>query len=303
MYRSLLFLPGNNPNMLINGDILGADAVIFDLEDAVSPREKDAARILVRNVLQSLRYGHVGTIVRINAVDDTDDWRRDLEEVVPCRPSAVMLVKVPDAAYVRTVSQTLGELEARFGVEAGAIHMIPLIEKTEGLENAFSIASADSRVEGLVLGAEDLTADMRCARTKEGKEIFYARSRMVSAGRAAGVEVYDTPFTDVYDDESFLKDAALAKSLGFSGKAAISPQHVRAINRLFSPTDKEIAYALEVLEAIEEGKRLGKGAVSLRGKMIDAPIVDRAKQVLETDRRIKEKERINEKDRNGGKRA
>ena len=132
----------------------------------------------------------------------------------------------------------------------------------------------------LFLGAEDLTADLRCKRTKEGREIEYARTRLVTAARAAGVDVYDTPFTDVNDDEGIRVDAALAKALGFTGKASISPRHVEAINQVFSPTEKEIDYAYEVMDAIRRAKAQGKGAVALYGKMIDAPIVARAEQTI-----------------------
>lgn len=287
MRRSMLFLPGNSPGMLVSGDILGADAIILDLEDAVAPDEKDAARILVRGALTALDYSRVEVIIRINSVDDNNFWQRDLDEVVPLRPSLIMPTKVSDADYVRTVADYIGQVEERHGIPAGTVQLMPLIETAIGLENAFSIATADPRVTALFLGAEDLTADLRCARTKEGSEIAYARSRMVSAARAAGIGVYDTPFTDVNDDPGLMVDAQLAKSLGFSGKAAISPRHVKGINQVFSPTQEEIDYAHEVLEVIEEAKAQGKGAISLYGKMIDAPIVLRAAQVLAMEQAIK----------------
>ena len=148
------------------------------------------------------------------------------------------------------------------------------------MENAFSIPAASERILGLFLGGEDLTADLRCKRTKEGKEIDYARQRVVCAARAAGVEAFDTPFTDVNDDQGLWDDARYAKSLGFTGKASISPRHVTGITAVFSPTAAEIAYAQEVLAAIADAKRQGRGAISLHGKMIDAPIVTRAQQTL-----------------------
>ena len=157
---------------------------------------------------------------------------------------------------------------------------MPLIETAAGVENSFAIASSTKRVQALFLGAEDLTADLQCKRTKEGREIEYARTRLVVAARAAGVQVYDTPFTDVNDDEGILVDAQLAKALGFNGKASISPRHVEVINAVFSPTQKEIDYAYEVMEAIETAKAQGKGAIALHGKMIDAPIVARAQQTI-----------------------
>ena len=280
MRRSMLFLPGNAPTMIMNGNFLGADAVIFDLEDAVAPAEKDAARILVGNVLGAVPFDRVETVVRINSTD-TPYWQMDLQAVVPQKPDIIMLPKTSCAQDVEQVDDYLTELEKQLNMEQGTIKLMPLIETALGIENAYAIASSRSRVTALFLGAEDLTADLRCKRTKEGREIEYARSRMVNAARAAGVDVYDTPFTDVNDDEGIVVDARYAKALGFTGKAAISPRHVDAINAVFSPTKAEIAYAYEVLEAIEEAKTQGKGAIALRGKMIDAPIVTRAQQTIE----------------------
>ena len=165
-------------------------------------------------------------------------------------------------------------------MEPGTIGLIALIETALGVENAFEIATASPRVRALFLGAEDLSADLHCSRTKEGLEILYARTRLVTAAHAAGIDVYDTPFTDVNDDEGIEADSCLARSLGFTGKAAISPRHLDAINRCFSPSQAETDYAREVLAAIEDAKRCGKGAVALRGKMIDAPIAARARQTL-----------------------
>lgn len=187
-------------------------------------------------------------IVRINGLD-TPYWEKDVEEIVPLRPHLLMPTKVSGREYIQTLGERISRLER---------------------EN----------------GAEDLTADLRCKRTKEGKEIFYSRSRLVCAARAAGIDAYDTPFTDVDDLEGLEQDALLAKSLGFSGKAVISPRHVNCVNRIFSPSEGEILHARQVLEAIEEAKRMGKGAVSLNGKMIDAPIAARAKQVLEMARQM-----------------
>ena len=280
MRRSMLFLPGNNPNMLINGGTLGADAIIFDLEDAVSPAEKDAARILVRNTLRYMDLGGCEKIVRINSVD-TAYWQADLDAIAPYQPDLILLPKSATAQDILLVDSYLTEKEAKLGLEQNTIGLMPLIETALGVENAFAIASATKRVKALFLGAEDLTADLQCKRTKEGREIEYARTRLVVAARAAGVDVYDTPFTDVNDDEGIVADANLAKALGFTGKASISPRHVEVINAVFSPTATEIDYAYEVLDAIEEAKRQGKGAIALHGKMIDAPIVARAQRTID----------------------
>ena len=285
MRRSMLFLPGNTPNILINGGYLGADAVIFDLEDAVAPDEKDAARILVRNAITYLELGRCEVIVRINSLD-TAFWKKDLEAIVPCRPDWIMLPKTARAGDVQQADEYLTKLEEQLGWQRCTVRLMPLIETALGVENAFAIASASDRVGALFLGAEDLTADLQCKRTKGGREIEYARGRMVVAARAAGVDVYDTPFTDVNDAEGMEADALYAKAMGFTGKASISPRHVEIINRVFSPTLAEIDYAYEVLDAIAQAKAQGRGAISLRGKMIDAPIVARAQQTIAAARAL-----------------
>ena len=285
MRRSMLFIPGNTPNLLINSPYLGADAVIYDLEDAVSPAEKDSARILVRNTLRSVDLGGRETIVRINAID-TEYWKKDIDAVAPQRPSILMVPKSSRAEDIQAVDDYVTRVEERLGAPQHAIRLMPLIETALGVENALSIAAASPRVAALFLGAEDLTADLRCQRTKEGREIEYARTRLVVAARAANVDVYDTPFTDVNDDEGIWEDARVAKSLGFTGKASISPRHIQAINAVFSPTQAEVDYAYEVMDAIRAAREQGKGAIALRGKMIDAPIVARAQQTIDMAREI-----------------
>lgn len=279
MRRTMLFLPGNSPNMLMNGGLLGADSIIFDLEDAVSPDQKDAARILVKSALGALEFGRCEIIIRINGLD-TPYWESDLEEMVPLKPAVIMPTKVSDGEYIRKLDDKIAEIEDKNRLPVGKIKLMPLLETAMGIEHAYEIAKASPRMEALYLGAEDLTADLRCQRTKEGAEILYARGRLVCAARAAGIEAYDTPFTDVDDIEGLKKDAQLAKALGYTGKAVINPRHVETVNYIFSPNEKEVRYAKEVFEAIREAKRQGKGAISLRGKMIDAPIVQRARLIL-----------------------
>lgn len=280
MMRTLAFLPGNTPNMLINGDTLGADALILDLEDAVSPAEKDSARILVRNFLANQKKRKQIYIVRINATD-TEYWKDDLKAILPVKPDYIMPTKVSGAVMLTELSEYIKELEDRFGIEKNTVKLIPLLETALGIERAFEIATFSDRIAGFALGAEDLTADLQCKRTKEGQEISYARMRVVCAARAAGIEVFDTPFTDVDDVEGLCDDAQKAKDLGFSGKLVISPRHIDYVNDIFSPSEEEIEYAKAVLNVIREAKAQGKGVVSFRGKMIDAPIVARARQVCE----------------------
>ena len=279
MRRSMLFLPGNNPNMLINGNCLGSDAVIFDLEDAVSPAEKDAARILVRNTMRYMDFHGCEIIVRINSID-TPYWKKDIDTILPYKPSLILLPKTGSENDVLEADAYMTAVEEKLGMEKNTVGLMPLIETAMGVENAYRIAPATKRVQALFLGAEDLTADLQCKRTKESREIEYARTRLVVAARAAGVAVYDTPFTDVNDDEGIWTDARTAKALGFTGKASISPRHVEVINQVFSPTQQEVDYAYEVMDAIELAKQQGKGAIALHGKMVDAPIVARAERTI-----------------------
>jgi citrate lyase subunit beta/citryl-CoA lyase len=191
-----------------------------------------------------------------------------------------MPTKVSCAKDVQIVAEYMQLVEKKHNIKE-ATSIIPLIETSLGVENAFEIAMSCERVKAIFLGGEDLTADLRCKRTKKGDEIFYSRGRMVIAARAANIDVYDTPFTDVEDEEGLELDSEFAKSLGFTGKAVISPRHVTCVNEVFSPTKEDIEYAYEVMEIIKVAKEQGKGAISLRGKMIDAPIVERARQTIE----------------------
>ena len=200
MRRTMLFLPGNNPNMIANGGILGSDSIILDLEDAVAPDQKDAARELVKNALVAVDFGKCEIIIRINGLD-TPYWEEDLEELIPLKPDAIMPPKVSSGDYIRQLDEKITQVEQKNGMKPGTTKLIALLETAQGIENAYEIACASERMTAMFLGAEDLTADLRCARTKEGGEIAYARGRIVCAARAAGIEVYDTPFTDVNDDE------------------------------------------------------------------------------------------------------
>ncbi len=285
MRRSLLFIPGNNPGMLMGADIHGADAVIFDLEDAVAPTEKDAARILVRNAMRAMPDLGVEVVVRVNPLA-TDYFIQDIQTMVPLHPKLIMPTKVASAEDVAHISAAVAAAEQANGMPEGSIGLLPLLETAQGIENAYAIAGSDPRVTGLLLGAEDLSSDLQAIRSKQGAEILYARGRIVMAARAAGVEVYDTPFTDVNDAEGMAEDARLARALGFSGKAVISPRHVEAVNAAFTPTQDEIIYAREVMLAIAEAQQQGRGAISLRGKMVDKPIVDRAQRVLATAQQL-----------------
>ena len=275
----MLFMPGNNPGMLQNAGILGADSIILDLEDAVSITEKDSARILVREAIRNIEYTNVEVVVRINPLD-TIFGAEDLDTIARVKPHVILVPKA-DEEQIKLVDSMLDKIEQEEGFENGSIEVIALIETAFGLETIYDVIRASKRIIGVLLGGEDLTSDLGVKRTKEGEEIFYARSRVATACKAVKIAAIDTPFTDTNDYEGLAKDTAKAKSLGMTGKAAINPRQIDTIHNVYAPTEAEIKHALRVLDAMEEAKREGKGVFSLDGKMVDAPIINRATSTVE----------------------
>lgn len=279
MKRTMLFTPANNAGNVMNADALEADRIVLDLEDAVSPMEKDAARILARYALMNMHYKKE-TIVRINSTG-TPFWKDDIQEIVPAHPDFLMLPKINSAKDIRQLDQFVGEVEESCSMRVGTVKFIALIETALGIENAYEIATSSDRMAALFLGAGDLAADLQLIRTAASDEINYHRNRVVVAARAAGVDAYDTPYMQVYDFEGAARDASFARKLGFTGKAAIYPEHAELFNQIFSPSEAEIEYASGVIEALREGEKQGKGVITYNGDMIDAPMVSRARQIMD----------------------
>ncbi|MDR1045520.1 MAG: CoA ester lyase [Candidatus Adiutrix sp.] len=273
--RSMLYVPGNNPGMLQTGGLFGADVVVLDLEDAVAPPEKDAARDLVSRALRVVDYGRAETCVRINSLDTYAG--QDLPAIVPCRPDLVILPKANCAADIRRLAQLLDRLEEP---DQKPIGIMAIIESPQGLAEVYDIARSHKRLAGLLLGAEDYTAMVGSLRTKAGGEIAVARSLLTNAAAAAGLQSFDAVFTDANDEDGLSKDTLLSKHLGFSGKAAVNPRQVKTINELFNPSAEEIAFAQRVLKALRQAEKEGSGVASISGKMIDAPVARRAGRIL-----------------------
>lgn len=273
--RSMLFIPGNNPGMLQNGGVFGADSVILDLEDAVAPMEKDAARFLIAHALQTVDYGTSEKVVRINPLDTFA--AEDIKAIVPCCPDAILVPKVESAADIHQVVSMITAVEKPGQTP---VKIIALLETPCGIAEAYSIAKADKRVVALALGAEDYTAGLGAMRTKEGTEIFTARTLVINAAAAAGIQSIDTPYTDANDEEGLLADTKLAKSLGFKGKLSINPRQIDTIHNVFNPSMSDIDWAEQVIHAIRKAEAEGSGVASLNGKMVDLPIVNRAERIL-----------------------
>jgi citrate lyase subunit beta/citryl-CoA lyase len=273
--RSMLFIPGNNPGMLQNGGVFGADSVILDLEDAVAPMEKDAARFLVAHALRTVDYGCSETVIRINPLDTFA--AADIKAIVPCCPDAILVPKVESAADIHQVISMIAAAEKPGQTP---VKIIALLETPCGIVEAYNIAKADPRVVALALGAEDYTAGLGAMRTKEGTEIFTARTVLINAAAAAGIQSIDTPYTDANDEEGLLADTELAKRLGFKGKLSINPRQIDVIHNVFSPSLSDIDWAQQVIHAIRKAESEGSGVASLNGKMVDLPIVNRAERIL-----------------------
>lgn len=276
--RAMMFAPGNNPAMLQNAGIYGADSVMFDLEDAVAISEKDSARNLVRNAIKYLKYPcEVG--VRINHIE-TPWGYDDLECVLEAKPDFIRLPKSETAEDIKEIDDIITRAEKKYHFEPGSILMMAAIESPKGLRNAYDMACASDRILGIAIGGEDFATSLKTTKTREGRESFAAKSMLVFAAREAGVMVIDSVFSDINDYEGFLAEATLAKELGFDGKSCVNPRQIDMIYQVFTPSQKEIDYAHRVLAAYQEALEKKSGVISLNGKMIDAPMITRAERVL-----------------------
>ena len=264
--------------MLQNAGIYGADTVIFDLEDAVSISEKDAARQLVHNAIKRLDYP-CEVAARINHIQ-TPFGLSDLQAILPAKPDLIRLPKAESADDIKIIDQIITEAETMNGFAAGSIQMMAAIETAKGLMHAYEIATASPRMVALAIGGEDFIADLKTSRSKGGQELFVARSHLLLAARAAGLQAIDSVFTDANDEETFIAETQMIKGLGFDGKSVINPRQVRLVKEIFSPTEKEIKHAERVLSAYKEALGRNSGVIALDGKMIDTPIVNRAERVL-----------------------
>jgi citrate lyase subunit beta / citryl-CoA lyase len=276
MRRSLLFIPSNAPSMMQNADVFEADAVIFDLEDAVSLFEKDAALNLLEQFLNRFSLENIEMIVRINGLD-TNLGMMDLNRIVSDKIDTIML---PKATFASTslCQEIILTLENKKALKK-TIHIIPIIEKAISLIEINDIAKLD-RVDGLLLGAEDLATDLEVIRTHESIEILVPRTMVVYAAKAYGKDAIDTPYVDTTNQEGLKKDACFAKSLGMNAKACIHPNQIDSVNQIFIPSLKEISEAKKIMMAYEIAEKEGKGVFSVDGKMIDKPIIERAKKIL-----------------------
>lgn len=266
--------------MLQQGGVYGADSVLLDLEDAVALNQKDAARILVRNILKTIDFYSCEVTVRVNHID-TPFGMADLEEIVPLQPEAIRFPKTESVEDLKELIAKIEEIENKHNLPHDKMKIHAMIETAKGVRNVYDIAGYSSRVDAITIGGQDLTADMNIVKTKDNAGIDYARKQIVMAAKANRIDVIDTVFADVEDDEGLREETIYAKKIGFTGKAVINPRQIDIVNEVFMPTEDEIRKALRVYRGWVNAKKEGLGVFAIDGKMVDAPVMARAKYVLD----------------------
>ena len=287
--RSRHYIPGNEPKLKIGAGLHGADGVILDLEDSVHHGAKDAARLLVRNALSCINFGTSERMVRINpealAIPD-------LEAVIPAFPDLILIPKVEDGDQIARVDAAIDRIQDDIG-EHRPVWLMPILETGKGIENGFEIARASERVVALTIGLEDYTADLGVVKTRDGAESLWARSRLVNAAAAAGIQAIDSVYGDVADEDGLRAWGVRSRALGFQGMGCVHPRQVPVVHDAYSPSEEEVNKALRIVQAFEEAEKHGLAVVSLGSRMIDPPVVERARRLVEQARkagRIRESE-------------
>ncbi len=277
--RSMLFIPGSNAAMLSTAFGYRPDSIMFDLEDAVALREKDSARLLVFHAIRNPVYRGIETVVRINPLNAAFGLK-DLEAAVRAGAEVIRLPKTDSPEDVRRLEETVQLIERECGREPGATRLMAAIESASGVVNAVTIATASRRMMGIALAGFDYVVDMQTERG-DGTELFYARCAVLHAARAARIDAFDVVFGNINDEAGFVKEAELAKRLGFNGKSLINPRQIELLHNVYAPSAQDVADAGQVVAAAEQAEREGLGVVSLNGRMVDAPIINRARRVLQ----------------------
>ena len=277
--RALLFMPGDDRHKIEKGAATGVDAVVMDLEDGVALNRKEEARETVRRALEKVTFGRTERLVRINPVGSGLE-EADLEATLDGHPDGYVVPKVESPEQIRWVSAWLAAEERARGWPVGGIRLLAILESARGILNAGAIAVADDRLEALIFGAEDFAGDVGATRTREGWEVFYARSAVVVAAAAHELQAIDTVFIDLHDLERLRQEAAFALQLGFDGKLAIHPRQVPVIQGVFTPSPEEVERAKRLIEAFETHQAEGTGVFAFEGKMVDMPMIRAARRVL-----------------------
>lgn len=281
LIRSWMFVPGDRQRMIDKAMVLNPDAVIFDIEDSVTPENKSKARGLISEALGRPKGGPA-RFVRLNGLDSV--WtNKDLEAVVRNGLAGLMIPKVHSVDNLTEFEGRLSKYESDAGLPAGSVRLVAVIESARGLVNAAAIADSSPRLAALMFGAEDFALDLGIisSQVRDAGDMLYARSAAAVAAASAKLQAIDRIVKDITDLEGLQRDTLQAAELGFTGKAVIHPHQIETVHRAFSPSEEEVAWARRVVSAYEEASALGDGALAVEGRLIDWPIVEQARRIVE----------------------
>jgi len=277
--RTMMFMNAQKPGLIKDAYIYGCDSIMLDLEDAVAENQKDAARFSLYHALKTIDYGNTEVIVRINGLD-TPHWKEDIRVCVAGGADGIRIAKCESAQDVITVEEAVLEAEREFGVEEGRTLLMAALESPKGIINAYEICTASKRMFGVAISGGDFRRCMGTKFTKDGVDLMVARGQMLIAARAAGIQCFDTVFTDLDDDEGFMAEQMQNKAMGFDGKSLINPKQIRPVHDLLAPTEKEVIWATKVVEAYKEQSAAGVGVFTVDGKMVDIAFIPGAERTL-----------------------
>ena len=277
--RSMMFLNCQKPGLIKDPYIYGPDSIMLDLEDAVAENQKDAARYSLFHALKEIDYRGVERVVRINGLD-TPHWKEDIRVCVAGGADTIRIAKTERAEDVRAVEEHVLAAEREFGRPEGSTLLMAALESCRGVLNALEICEASDRLIGIALSGGDYTKDLQTVITGTGVELMGARQHMIMAARAAGVQCFDTVFTNLDDMEGCARETEMIKRMGFDGKSLVNPRQIAVVHQIFTPTQKEIIFAEKVVREIDEKKAKGIGVFTVEGKMIDIAFYDGARRTL-----------------------
>ena len=277
--RTMMFMNAQKPGLIKDAYIYGCDSIMLDLEDAVAENQKDAARFSLYHALTTIDYGNTEVIVRINGLD-TPHWQEDIRVCVAGGADGIRIAKCESAQDVKTVEEHVEAAEREFGVEVGRTLLMAALESPKGIMNAYEICTASDRMLGCAISGGDFRKCMLTKFQKDGIDMLVARGQMLMAARAAGVQCFDTVFTDLDDNEGFEAEVRQNKAMGFDGKSLINPKQIRLVHQVFAPTEKEVAQAEAMVSAFREAAAAGIGVFTVNGKMVDVAFIPGAERTL-----------------------
>ena len=277
--RTMMFMNAQKPGLIKDAYIYGCDSIMLDLEDAVAENQKDAARFSLYHALTTIDYGNTEVIVRINGLD-TPHWQEDIRVCVAGGADGIRIAKCESAADVKAVEDAVTAAEEEFGVEVGRTLLMAALESPKGILNAYEVCTASDRMFGVAISGGDLRKCLQTVPQRDGVDMLVARGQMLMAARAAGIQCFDTVFTNLDDNEGFEAEVRQNKAMGFDGKSLINPKQIRLVHELFAPTEKEIRQAEKFVRAFNEAAAAGIGVFTVDGKMVDLAFIPGAQRTL-----------------------